>query len=194
MTYLLAYVQRGTEFAVEAAINDIGGFACVPRKVDVEMVGIRRPTPEPVERPFLPNYLFCKLSPDLWHLVRNELRAPDGSRLVFSTVAWIGDGEWKRVQAFAAQVEQDYQAAMAEIEAGERRTKAQREAAARIASYKEGEAMKLLGEPLGARMGIFRRIVERDGPKIEVELQGVTMLGKPVVMTIDPTDAARAAE
>lgn len=186
-SYLLAYAPAGTEFAVEAALNDLGAFAVVPRKVDIEMVGVRRPVPTPVDRPVWPNYIFGDVTPEQWHQARAD-------RIIFGTVAWIGKGEWRRIMAFAEQVEQDYQFAMAAFEAGERRTKAQREAAAMLASYREGEAMKLLGEPLGARLGIFRRIVERDGPKIEVELQGVTILGKPVVIDVDPIMARRAAE
>lgn len=173
--YLLAYAPRGTEFEVADAIDALGGFAVVPRKVELVRLPKQR-RPSIVESPVLPNYVFARMTAEQWQQARAD-------RLIFSTVAWMGPNEWKRVQAFAARAEQDYQVRMAQIEAGER-----------LSEYSAGDALQLLGEPLGARMGIFRRVIEGRVPMIEAELQGVTLFGKPVMVTVDPVMARKAAE
>lgn len=184
---LLGYAPKGAEFAVEDALNDIGAFCVVPRKVELVRLPKQR-RPSVIESPYWQNYIFARMTDEQWHFARTALWVPsqDGGkvRVNFSTVMWIDEREWERwVMPAVARIEQDYQVRMAQIEAGER-----------LSEYSAGDALQLLGEPLGARMGIFRRVIEGKLPMIEAELQGVTLLGKPVVVKVDPVMARRAAE
>ena len=175
--HLLGYAPRGTEFDVEAALNEMGAFAVVPRKVDLIRLPKQR-HPSIVESPVWANYIFASMTPEQWQQARAD-------RLIFSTVAWIGEGEWRRFQAYAARIEQEYAARMAQIEAGQR-----------LSEFNPGDALQLLGGLFEGRLATFRRLIEGRVPMIEAEVQGLQLIGKPVVIKVDPVNArkVRAAE
>jgi len=77
--HLLAYTPRGQEFDIAEQINAMDARAIVPRKVELTRLPKQR-RPQITESAFLPNYVFCALTPDQWHAAPKEL----------STVKFIG--------------------------------------------------------------------------------------------------------
>lgn len=174
VTYLLAYTAAGHEFETAEAINAMGALAVVPRKVEAIRLPKRRYA-EAVISPVLPNYLFLAMSPEQWHQAQAD-------RIIFATVKWIGPNEWRRVQAYAERVEQDYMLRMEQIEARER-----------VSEYDPGQALQLLGGAFRDSLAVFRRIVEGGKfPMVEYEVKGVRLLGKPIIGEIDPVLVRKA--
>lgn len=180
--HILAYCPRGHEFDLADAINEGGGLAVVPRKVELVRLPKQR-RPQIVESPLLPNYLFAALSPDQWHNAPREL----------STVKFIGPNEWRRVRDFAARVEMDYQNRMADLE---RQMAAQKQDQHRrifLSEYAPGDTLEILGGVMQGYMATFKRLHEGAVPMIEAEVQ-LTLMGRPVTARIDPIMARRVAE
>ena len=168
--HLLAYAPRGQEFEIADAVNAMGAIAIVPRMVELIRLPKQR-RPQISESPFLPNYIFCALTPDEWHAAPKEL----------ATVRFIGPQNWRRVQAFAQQVESDYQHRMAQIEAGNR-----------LSEYNHGDVLEILGGVMQGQLATFRRLIEGKVPMIEAEVQ-MQLLGRPVIATVDPINARKVA-
>ena len=174
MTHLriLATASPSEVFNVCEAINDLGGLAVAPRKVELVRLPKQR-RPQIVESPFLGAYFFASLSANDWHATKSDYR----------TVQEIGPTEWRHVQAFCARVEQDYQLRMGQYEAGRR-----------LEEYNPGDALQLLGGLFADHLATFQRLDESGPvPMIKATVQGVELLGRPVEVTVDPINAKRWA-
>lgn len=174
MTYILAYTRHGAELETAEAITTIGAFAVAPRKVDLIRLPKQR-RPQIVESAFIANYIFAAMTAEQWHQCRAD-------RIAFTTCRAISPGEWPRVQAFCARIEQDYQHRMAQIEAGNR-----------LSEYAPGDLLEILGGAMVGRMAEFRKLHEGRVPMIEAQVQGLELLGRPVTVMLDPVNARRMA-
>lgn len=171
MTLWAAYTRAGTEFDAQEECDVLGITCHVPRRVDMIRQGKRR-RPDPVIRPFLPNYLFCELTPEEWHMLK-------ASKHIRSLMG-IGDGSARLVMQFIARVEADFAQRMAQIEAGQR-----------VDEYAENDLLEIIAGPLAGQLAKFKRIAEGAGifPEIIAETE---LMGQGVTLRLDPLAARRA--
>ena len=175
MTMWIAYAATGKEFVAQEQCEVIGITCYVPRRVDLVRHAKRR-TPDIVERPFLPNYLFLDGDADVFHAIKDI-------KEVRGTAMGVGDIEARRVMSFINRVQADYAARLAQIEAGQR-----------VSEYNPGDLLTLMTGPFAGQLAQFRRMVDAADsafPRIEAELM-VSLMGKPVTAIIDPINARRA--
>ena len=171
MTLWAAYVRTGKEFDAQEECETLGIVCHVPRRVDMIRQGKRR-RPDPVVKPFLPNYVFIEATPDQWHSLKDTKHV--------RTTLGIGDGSARLVHRFIAQVEADYAQRMAQIEAGQR-----------VDEYAEGDALEIIAGPLAGQLARFKRIAEGAGifPEVVAELD---LMGQSVTVRLDPLAAKKA--
>jgi len=178
MIYILASTQTRYEFATSDAINDMGGIAIVPRRVDI-LDG------KPVYRPFLPNYMFLALSEAQWHQFHTARlfhmkpqRNGEPVRTIlppFRKVLDILPRTWADFRAFAERAEQACQRRIDQWETG-----------LRVASYRRGDMIQIIGDLMGGQLhdplAEFLHL-DRQG-RIVAKVQGMEMMGKPVSVTV----------
>lgn len=169
MSHYLSVTPASTEFSARDTLAGLDISCIVPRKVEMIRLPKRR-RPEPVVEPLIRGYIFATMTPDQWHQA-----AAEG---VMRTVKMIAPKEWIKVQAFADQVEADYQTRIAQIEAGER-----------ISEYQPGQALQILGGTLDGKFAIFRGIVDGMVPLLKVEYDCV--MGR-LTSLVDPIYARPA--
>lgn len=171
MTLWAAYVRTGKEFDAQEECETLGITCHVPRRVDMIRQGKRR-RPDPVVRPFLPNYVFIEATPAQWHDLKD-------TKLIRTTMG-IGDGNARLVHRFIARVEADYAQRMAQIEAGQR-----------VDEYNEGDALEIIAGPFAGMLAKFRSIAEGAGifPEIVAELD---LMGQATRARLDPLIVRRA--
>lgn len=172
MTLYAAYVRTGKEFDAQEECDTLGIVCHVPRRVDMIRQGKRR-RPDPVVRPFLPNYVFIEATPEQWHALKDTKH--------IRTTLGIGEGSARLVHRFIASVEADYAQRMAQIEAGQR-----------VDEYNEGDALEIIAGPLAGQLARFKRIAEGAGifPEVVAELD---LMGQAVTVRLDPLAARKPA-
>ena len=170
---ILATASPSEVFAVCDAINDLGGLAVAPRKVELVRLPKQR-RPQIVETPLLGAYFFASITEADWHATKDTFR----------TVQEVGPTEWRHVQAFCQRVEQDYQLRMEQIEAGRR-----------VSEYNPGDALQLLAGMFSDHLATFQRLDESGPvPMIKATVQGIALLGgHEIEITVDPINAKRWA-
>ena len=99
MTLWACYVRSGKEFEAQEEAQALGITCHVPRRVDMIRQGKRR-RPDPVVKPFLPNYVFCDLTDQQWHAVKSSKH--------IRSLMGIGTNNARQVMQFIARVEADY--------------------------------------------------------------------------------------
>lgn len=171
MTLWAAYVRTGKEFDAQEECEALGITCHVPRRVDMIRQGKRR-RPDPVVKPFLPNYVFIEATPAQWHDLKD-------TKLIRTTMG-IGEGNARLVHRFIAKVEADYAERMAQIEAGQR-----------VDEYSEGDCLQIIAGPFTGQLATFRRIAEGAGifPEIVAELE---LMGQATRVRLDPLVARKA--
>ena len=181
--HLLAYAPRGQEFEIAEAVNDLGGMAVAPRRVDIV-------DGKPLYRPFLPNYIFLAMGDLLWHQIRTRqkgflLVGKNGRPLA---PPWIKDNilprTWGDFQDFAERSEFACQRRMEQWETG-----------LRVASYELGDILEIAGDLLAGQIkDCFAEFLHLDNQgRIVAKIQGAEMMGKPIIATIDPRRVTKIA-
>lgn len=169
---LLCTAPPADVFAVVETINELGGFAVAPRKVEIIRPAKQRRA-KVEETPLLGGYFFANLTPHQWHEVNDTFR----------TVQEMCDGAWRRAQEFLAQAEQDYQYRMEQYDAGRR-----------VAEYAPGDPLQILFGIFAGYQASFLRLDETGPiPLIKARLQDVSLLGRDVDVTVDPINARKLA-
>ncbi len=170
-TLWIAYAATGREFEAEEALRLLDVECIVPRQINLLRRGNNR-RPEPVESPFLPNYVFAWVTPDQWYWLKDaNLR----------TCMGVSAASERLVRAFIDRVQADYTARRAQIEAGER-----------VAEYEPGDLLRITTGPFAEQLVRFRRMVERADqmfPRISAEIDA---LGGAVPLELDPLHVRRA--
>lgn len=180
MIHILASARPHYEFATARAINDLGGIAIVPRRVDM-VDGAQ------VYRPFLPNYMFLALTEGQWHQFHGARlfwdkprRNGDPVRTIlpeFRKVLDLLPRTWGDFQAFADRAEQ---ACLRRIE--------QYETGLKVAAYRRGDKLRIVGNMLDGQLaGHMAEFMALDTQgRIVVKVVGMEMMGKPVTATLKP--------
>ena len=177
--YLLAYVRSGQEFATANAINDEGGLAVAPRKVEL----VRHATHhkwEPVESPLLPNYVFCAVTPAQYYTAGQALQV-HGIRP--RMVMMFDKRQWVNVQAYAQRAEADYQFRMEQAEGRKY-----------LSPYSPGDALQLLGGALIGQMVRFAGVAYLPNNPHPLIAWEADMMGQVVSGTSSVLDVTRAAK
>ena len=175
LTYL-AYATTGREAEVEAELQARGFKVWCGRKVEFVRKGKRRRA-EAVISPKLPNYLFITMTADEWH----RLHSRPLKYLAKTSYVLRRDDE-EDFAKFRALVDMDHQEGL---------RVAERNNAAEMVQFKEGQALVDLRGRFGEQALRFRGIVERvhDFPVIEAETE---MMGRIVSVHLDPLDVKGA--
>lgn len=166
--------QVHNEFIVEAELNAIGVDAWVGRALVAERRGKNR-KPDFYERPYLPNYIFMDIPNELYFKAQ-------AVRGLASTFTGICAAEIASLERFKGFVQAEY----AEQDRLRRNGQIQ-------TVYKVGQALKSVSPMFEDRLLTFRAIVERAGdihPKVQASVE---MMGREVMVELDPLDV-RAAE
>lgn len=172
--HMLGYARTGKEMEVMDALTAAGIPYWRGTRVDFVRKGKQR-TPEPVESPALPNYVWlqprdgaeeCKLW-DIKFLARTHHRLLPGTVRSF--------------EVFASAV--DERRAEADRIIGNRKA---------ICEYKHGEQVQIVGGALAGQLATFRRMVEGAAdlhPRVEADMQ---IFGGSVSVRIDPLNVRKA--
>lgn len=182
MIYILGSTKRGAEFATADAINNMGGLAVVPRRVDIIT---RKDGKRAWEyRPFLPNYLFLAISAPMWHQISAlRLFGPTGILPPIRKQLDLLPRTWGEFQDFAQRSEFACDRRIEQFEAG-----------LRVAVYRRGDKLRILGDMLDGqlrdKLATFVGL-DRKG-QIIAEVQGMELMGKPVKVTLGPMQAMAA--
>lgn len=171
MTLWAAYVRTGKEFDAQEECEALGIICHVPRRVDMIRQGKRR-RPDPVVKPFLPNYVFIEATAQEWHLLHTS------SKLIRTTMG-IGEGNARMVHRFIDRVEADYARRMAQIEAGQR-----------VDEYNEGDALEIIAGPFTGMLARFKAVAE--GAEHPIVVAELDILGQATRVKLDPLVARRA--
>lgn len=182
MIYLLASTKRAAEFATADAINAMGGLAVVPRRVDI--ITRKDGKREWEYRPFLPNYLFLAIPAPMWHQITfYRLIGPEGILPPVRKQLELLPRTWGDFQDFAQRAEVACDRRIEQFEAG-----------LRVAVYRKGDKLRILGDMLDGqlrdKLATFVGL-DRKG-QIVAEVQGMELMGKPVKVTLGPTQAMAA--
>lgn len=171
MTLWVTYARSGCEFAAQEECEALGIECYVPRRVDMVRQGKRR-RPDPVVRPFLPNYLFIEATDEQWHWLKDSKHC--------RTIKNINEAEARLVHRFIARVEADYASRMMQIEAGQR-----------VDEYEPDDALEIIAGPFRGMLARFKAIAEGAGifPEIVAELD---LMGQATKARLDPLVVKRA--
>ncbi len=182
MLYILASTANRHEFQTADAINDAGGIAIVPRRVDIV-------DGQPVYRPFLPNYMFLALTEAQWHQFHNgplywmkPQRNGDPVRTIlppFRKVLDILPRTWADFQGFAERAEVECDRRIEQYETG-----------LTVARYRPGDLIQIVGNLLHGQLEHqIAEFLHLDGKgNIVAKVRGVEIMGKPITATLDPKD------
>lgn len=172
MTLWAAYVRTGKEFDAQEECETLGITCHVPRRVDMIRQGKRR-RPDPVVKPFLPNYVFIEATPAQWHDLKD-------TKLIRTTMG-IGEGNARLVHRFIAKVEADYAERMAQINAGER-----------VSEYAENDLLEILEGGFREKLLRFSRVAE-GANGFPIVLAKAELFGREVEVPLDPLIVKKAA-
>jgi protein involved in polysaccharide export with SLBB domain len=174
--YILASARARYEFDTEAAINDAGGFAVVPRWV--EIIPAKDGKPERMEyRPLLPRMMFLACSESQWHQFHGKrLHGPNGILPPIRRDLEILSRTWADFQSFAARAEQECEYRIAMHEQGRK-----------VRNYRRGDIIRIIGTDMldGLLRDQLARFVKLDKGKVIAETS-VMFMGKPVTARLDP--------
>lgn len=182
MMHILAHAHRSYEFQTADAINDMGGFAVVPRKVEI----VTKDGKTDYEyRPFLPNFIFCALTEEQWHTInRKRLFGLKGILPPIRKELDILARSWGDFQGFAERSETECSVRIEKFETGQK-----------VARYRKGDMIRIIGADMldGQLKDKLARFLKINGAgQIEAEVQGVEMFGKPVQVRLGPGDVMAA--
>ena len=161
-----------TQFHVQRELAALGVDSWVGRKIDFMRRGKNR-TPEAIESPALPNYIFMELTPEQFMLAKDV-------KYLASTFAMVPNGEIAGLDRFKSAVEASFSAAQ-RVDANSR---------ASVSEYKRGASLSVVAGPFADMLVRFERLVKSpdvDWPRVEVTVEG--MGGK---VQLDPLDVRRA--
>lgn len=167
MTLWAAYTRR--EFDAAEECEALGITCYLPRKVEMIRQGKRR-RPDAVVRPYLPGYLFIETDAEGWHMIKATKH--------IRTLMGIGQNEARRVMAFIDRCEAEYQARMAQIEAGER-----------VSEYQVGDLLEITLGPFQGALARFKRIAE--GAMFPEVVAEAELMGQVVTIKLDPLAARK---
>lgn len=183
MMYLLTRTHSRKEFATADAINDLGAYALVPRKVAI--IPAKDGKPERIEySPLLPRMMFLACTEEAWHQFSTKrLHGPSGILPPIRRELVILPRTWDSFRDFAARAEQECEYRRGAHEAGKR-----------VKKMKPGQIIRMIKATiadvdLAGRMG---RVVRMESGKVLVETD-VMLMGKPVVARLDPRDVMGVA-
>lgn len=185
MGYIVATTKSNFEFRTADAINDAGGFAVVPRRVEIVKDKAGKVSYD--YRPFLPNFIFCAISEQQWHEYQTKrLFGTSGILPLMRRELDILPRTWIDFQGFAERAERACDLRIEQFEAGRRAWR-----------YRKNDMIEIIGSEVlnGQLKGCMARFVRIDGKgRIEAIVDGVTIMGKPVRVAVDPGDVRMAAE
>ena len=173
MTTYLGYARTGREFQVTEDLNAIGLQTWCGRKLEFIRRGKKR-RPEPVESPYLQNYIFAELPAERFLEVR-------GIKGLAKTLTPLCAPDMLSLARFQSEVEAEYQKAKAIARNQDA-----------ICEYKAGQALTVISGNLQDTMLRFREMVERAHdmhPKIRADME---LFGQTVSVEIDPLDVKSA--
>lgn len=187
MTWWFGYVAGGKttkaegngqriprEFFVDREIRALGLECWLPREIKFIRKGKQR-RPEPIEQPFLPNYIFLDLPAE-------RFTEALGVKYLQPTLKALTRADVKQLGIFRAAVDERYRQAQRAVN--------NRDA---ICEYKKGEPLMVLDGPFADTLLEFVRMVDRASdphPKIVAETE---IFGRKAELEFDPLDV-RAAE
>lgn len=185
---ILATAPRGREFAIADAIDALGGLAVVPRQVTITEAKDGKAAIYDY-RPFLQNFLFLSLDALLWHRIQTRakgciLRTDDGRILPPPRRQLdILPRTWADFQGFADRAELACELRIEQHETG-----------AQVARYRQGDILRILGDLLDGQLrDKLAKFISMEGGKIVVEVQGMDMMGKPLLARLDGWDVEGVA-
>ena len=168
------YAKAGHEFAVQADLAELGITSWVARQINAKRVPTSR-VAVAVVAPYLPNYIFIDCTDDQWHKLR------DVKHLASTMVSIAPRAVRAYLDPFRDQVEADYAARRAAIDAGER-----------VAEYQPGDLLEIMAGPLIGQLATFRKLAETDHdifPRIKADVE---LFGRVATIDLDPIHARRA--
>jgi len=186
--HILASAKTHHEFATADAINDLGGCAIVPRKVIIR-------DNKPIFTPFMPNYIFLALTEAQWHEFHagplywmKPQRNGEPVRTIlppFRKVLDILPRTWADFQDFAVRAEMACQRRLDQWETG-----------LRVASYRRGDILQIIGPLLGGQLNDpVAEFLHMDAQgRIVAKVRGVEILGKPVNVALRPDQIGQSAD
>lgn len=170
MMYLL-YAKSGHEFDAVDDLRAIGIPAQCGRVIEWVRRGKKR-TPDPIERPALPNYIFAPMSDAQFHAASNI-------KHLVSTRMAMSDADARAVARYLDAVAVVYAQA----------DKLRRAQQAPKAQYHADQTLRIISGPLADRLVKFRHIVEQAHDmhhRIEADMDGKRIL-------LDPLDVRAAS-
>ena len=177
LTYILATSRYNFEFRTADAITELGGFAVVPRRV--EITKRKDGTTGYDYHPFIPNFIFAAMTEEQWFSATRKRIFHAGKILPpIRRQLDILPRTWSDFQDFADRAER---ACDHRIE--------QHEAGLKVARYRKNDVLRIIGSDLldGQLKDQFAKFIRLDqNGRIEAHVDGVLMMGKPVVVTLDP--------
>lgn len=175
MKKYLCYATAGRELDVAKELEAEGASTWVGRKVDFIRRGKKR-RPEPVETPYLPNYIFADMDDDCWHRVMTAQ-----IKYLAKTTYMLNSLDLRGYASFVAAVDGEYNLAQEII---------RRNDTAAMQEFKAGDALKDSKGRFGENLLRYRGMVETAHmlyPLIEAETE---MMGQTVVVRLDPLDVS----
>ena len=188
MTYIVATTRTHYEFATANAINDAGGFAVVPRRLDPvkDKQGV---TVDHVYRPFLPNFIFLSVTEEQFYEYQTKRlfwlkpqREGDPIRTILPKMRRDTDilpRTWGEFQGFAERAERACELRLEQHEQGKA-----------VARYRKGDLIRIMGDMLDGQLrDKLARFIRLDKQgRVEVEVEGFTLMGKPITATLAPSN------
>lgn len=185
LLYILATTRTHAEFATADAINDIcaasnsGGLAVVPRKM---FTAPKHPMGYDYA-PFLPNFIFLALPLDIWsgmiHRAKGFILRDHEGRVLQAPRHQLDilPRTWGDFQGFAQRAEMECQRGIERLQSGQK-----------VAKFSRGDKLRIIGADLlyGQLAGQFARFVRLDKGQVIAEVDGVAMMGKPMLARLDP--------
>lgn len=183
MTFILASARSSYEFRSADAINDMGGYAVVPRRIEITK---RKDGGWDTDyRPFLPNFLFVSVTEEMWFsLTRKRLFSAGTILPPIRRQLDILPRTWADFTAFAQRAELACDLRLEQHEAG-----------LKVARYRKGDMLRIIGDELltGQLQDKLAKFIGVNAAgQIEAEVQDITMMGKPVTVRLGPGDVMAA--
>lgn len=171
-TTYLCYAKAGHEFEVTDELRALGIHAWCGRKVVFEVIG-KDAKPRPVEKPYLPNYVFAQMTDE-------QFIAALGINKLNRTMLGISKGDMPNVSRFMARVDEAFDSQNRNIALSQKPA----------APFDPGEDVMATDGPLAGQVATFQKLVNRDDKWLyECE---VNIFGGAAKVFISPLDVKRA--
>jgi hypothetical protein len=177
--HILARTHSGKEFATAKAINDLGAYALVPRKVSI--IPAKDGKPERIEySPLLPRLMFLACTEDQWHqFSAKRLHGPNGILPPIRRELVILPRTWSSFQDFAARADQECEYRRGMHEQGRK-----------VRNYRPGDMLRIIGgDMLDGQLGEF---IKLEHGRIVVQTK-LILMGKAVVARLQPGEVMGVA-